>query len=81
MSGISGYTVFAVIAIIVGLWFNRQVRLATERELAKQARRQKTARPQWQAGAYLHAHEQEEVSDAASQGGRGAAGRKNKTWP
>lgn len=35
MGPISGYTVFAVIAIIGGLWISRVVRIATEREEAK----------------------------------------------
>jgi hypothetical protein len=81
MSGISGYTVFAVIAIIVGLWFNRQVRLATERELAEQARRKKTAHPEWQAGAYLRSHEEEQVSDTHRRAAAAPRGARTRADP
>jgi len=35
MGTISGYTVFAVIVIIGAAWLSRVVRIATEKELAK----------------------------------------------
>jgi len=35
MDSVSGYTVFAVVVIIVAAWLSRFVRLATEKEMAK----------------------------------------------
>ena len=40
MSPFSGYSVFAVIAIICGIWLNRQIRHANERDERELAKKQ-----------------------------------------
>jgi hypothetical protein len=39
----TGYTVFAIVSIIAGLWLSRMVRIATEREIARQEAKRRAA--------------------------------------